>query len=65
VTPASSRRGFERALALAAEGTYTIIPGALHGVAIRAHWGRALPLPRAATWLRLVAEELRRFQAAG
>jgi dienelactone hydrolase len=65
VTPASSRRGFERALALGAEGTYTIIPGALHGVAIRAHWGRALPLPRAATWLRLVADELRRFQAAG
>jgi pimeloyl-ACP methyl ester carboxylesterase len=62
VTPASSRRGFERALALGAEGTYTIIPGALHGVAIRAHWGPALPLPRAATWLRLVAEELRRFQ---
>jgi dienelactone hydrolase len=64
VSPASSRRGFERALALGADGTYTIIPGALHGVAIRAHWGRALPLPRAGTWLRLVADELQRFQTA-
>ena len=65
VSPASSRRGFERAQALGAEGTYTIINGALHGVAIRAHWGRAIPLPRAGTWLRLVAGELRRFQTSG
>jgi dienelactone hydrolase len=64
VLPASSRRAFERAGALGADGTYTIIPGALHGVAIRAHWGRALPLPRAGTWLRLVADELQRFQTA-
>ena len=63
VLPASSRRAFERARALGAEGTYTIIPGALHGVAIRAHWGRAIPLPRAGAWLRLVADELQRFQA--
>jgi len=62
VLPASSRRGFERARALGAEGTYTIIPGALHGVALRAHWGRAIPLPRAGAWLRLVADEVRRFQ---
>ena len=65
VSPATSRRGFERALGLGAEGTYTIINGALHGVAIRAHWGRAIPLPRAGTWLRLVAAELRRFQTTG
>jgi dienelactone hydrolase len=64
VSPASSRRGYERARALGAEGAYTIIPGALHGVAIRAHWGRALPLPRAGAWLRLVADELERFQRA-
>jgi dienelactone hydrolase len=64
VSPASSRRGFERALACGAEGDYTLIPGALHGIALRAHWGRALPLPRAHTWARLVANELVRFQAA-
>ena len=65
VTPASSRRGFDRAIAIGAEGEYTIIPGAVHGVALRAHWGRPLPLPRARTWARLVGDELRRFQAPG
>lgn len=64
VSPASSRRGFERARALGVEGEYTLIPGALHGIALRAHWGRALPLPRAHTWARLVADELARFQTA-
>jgi pimeloyl-ACP methyl ester carboxylesterase len=65
VSPASSRRGFERARALGVEGDYTLIPGAVHGVALRAHWGRALPLPRAGMWARLVADELARFQSAG
>jgi pimeloyl-ACP methyl ester carboxylesterase len=65
VSPASSRRGFDRAIALGAEGEYTIIPGAVHGIALRAHWGRPVPLPRAGTWARLVADELRRFQASG
>jgi pimeloyl-ACP methyl ester carboxylesterase len=64
VSPASSRRGFERAQALGVEGEYTIIPGALHGVALRAPWGSALPLPRAHTWTELVADELARFQTA-
>jgi pimeloyl-ACP methyl ester carboxylesterase len=63
VSPAGSRRGFERARALGVEGEYTLIPGAVHGIAVRAHWGRAFPLPRAATWARLVAEELEAFQA--
>jgi pimeloyl-ACP methyl ester carboxylesterase len=63
VSPASSRRGFERARALGVEGEYTIIPGAVHGLALRAHWGRPVPLPRAHTWARLVADELRRFEA--
>ena len=64
VSPASSRRGFERARALGAEGEYTLIPGALHGIALRAIRERALPLPRAHTWARLVAKELVRFQTA-
>jgi pimeloyl-ACP methyl ester carboxylesterase len=62
VSPASSLRGLERARALGADGEYTLIPGAVHGVALRAHWGRPLPLPRAAAWARLVADELARFQ---
>ena len=65
VSPASSRRGFDRARALGVEGDYSLIAGAVHGVALRAHWGRALPLPRAGTWARLVADELALFQSAG
>ena len=65
VSPASSRRGFERARALGADGDYTLIPGAIHGVALRAHWGRAVPLLRAGAWAGLVADELALFQSAG
>ena len=45
VSPASSRRGFERARALGVAGHYELIPGALHGIALRARSGRPLPLP--------------------
>jgi pimeloyl-ACP methyl ester carboxylesterase len=58
VSPASSRRGFERARALGVAGRYELIPGALHGIALRAHWGRPLPLPRAVAWERRVAAQL-------
>jgi pimeloyl-ACP methyl ester carboxylesterase len=64
VSPANSRRGFERARALGIEGEYTLVPGAVHGVALRAHRGRPLPLPRARTWARLVGDELARFARA-
>lgn len=63
VSPASSRLGFERARALGVEGHYALIHGAVHGVALRAPWGEPVPLPRARTWLRLVAKELERFSA--
>ncbi len=63
VSAASSRRGFDRARALGVEGEYTIIPGAVHGLALRARRGHPVPLPRARTWARLVADELRRFEA--
>jgi pimeloyl-ACP methyl ester carboxylesterase len=63
VSPASSRRGFDRAQALGADGEYTLIPGAVHGLALRAHRGRALPLPRARTCAKLVADELTRFES--
>jgi pimeloyl-ACP methyl ester carboxylesterase len=65
VRPKSSRRGFERARALGVEGDYTLLPGALHGIAVRAHWGRPLALPRAGRWAELVARELERFQSVG
>jgi len=58
VSPASSQRGFERARALGVAGDYELIPGALHGIALRAHWGRPVPLPRAGAWARRVAAQL-------
>jgi dienelactone hydrolase len=62
VSPTLSRRGFDRAQAIGVEGEYTVIPGALHGVALRARSGRPLPLPRARRWAELVEAELARFQ---
>ena len=56
-----SRRGFERARALGVEGEYTLIPGGLHGVALRARSGRPWPLPRAGRWAELIAAELERW----
>ena len=61
VSPALSRRGLERARAAGAEGSYTLVPGAVHGVALRAPWGGLVPLPRAGRWAELVEGELRRF----
>jgi pimeloyl-ACP methyl ester carboxylesterase len=61
VSPKLSRHGFARARELGVEGAYTIIPGGLHGVALRARSGRLLPLPRANRWTELVATELTRF----
>jgi pimeloyl-ACP methyl ester carboxylesterase len=64
VAPAMSRRGFERARALGVEGSYTLVPGAVHGTAVRAHWGAPIALPRARRWAELVSAELERFQAS-
>lgn len=61
VHPANSRRGFERARALGVDGEYRLVRGGLHGVAVRAPWGRPVQLPRARAWVRLVADELDRF----
>jgi pimeloyl-ACP methyl ester carboxylesterase len=63
VSPDNSRRGYERARPLGVDGDYRLIKGALHGVALRARWGRPVPLPRAHAWLRLCAAELERFEA--
>jgi pimeloyl-ACP methyl ester carboxylesterase len=64
VSPASSRRGFERAVAAGADGTYTTIPGAVHGIAVRGPNGRVVPLPRARRWAELVSAELARFASS-
>ena len=61
VSPALSRRGLERARAAGAECAYTLVPGGVHGVALRAPWGGLVPLPRARRWAELVEDELRRF----
>jgi dienelactone hydrolase len=61
VSPTLSRRGFERARAVGVEGTYELIPGALHGIALRARNGRPVPLPRADAWARRVAAQLATF----
>ena len=58
VSPSISRRGFERARALGVDGTYTLIPGALHGIAVRGRGGRLIPLPRARRWIELAASRV-------
>ncbi len=63
VSPSSSRRSFDRARRLGIEGTYRLIPGALHGIAIRARSG-VVPLPGARRWAALVAERIDGWAAA-
>ena len=60
VSASHSRKGFDRARERGVEGRYVLIPGALHGVALRP-WGNLLALPKADRWAELVEEELRRF----
>src|SRR5436305_9085362 len=63
VSPESSRRGFERARSLGVQGTYRIIPGAVHGIALRAGSG-VVPLPRARLCAALAAERIETWEAA-
>ena len=58
VSPTLSRRGFDRAIRLGVDGSYTVIPGAVHGLALRSPGGRLLPLPRAGRWAELVLARL-------
>jgi pimeloyl-ACP methyl ester carboxylesterase len=60
VAPSLARRGFERARAIGVDGELTIIPGAVHGLALRAR-GRLVALPRTRRWLALAEEEIRRL----
>ncbi len=57
VSPTSSRAGFDRAQALGAEGSYRLIKGAVHGVALRSPFG-LVPLPRAGEWADLTAHHI-------
>jgi dienelactone hydrolase len=59
VSAAGSRRGFERARALGVPGTYTLIRGAAHAIALRS--GRPVPMPRAGAWARHVADHLEAY----
>lgn len=61
VSPSISRRGYERARGLGADGTYTVIPGAVHGIALRSPWG-LVTLPRASRWAALAAERVACFR---
>jgi dienelactone hydrolase len=56
VHPDSSRQGLRRVLAAGATGSHTLIPGAVHPIALRAPWGGRVPMPRADAWVRSVVE---------
>jgi pimeloyl-ACP methyl ester carboxylesterase len=58
VSPRLSRAGFERARALGVEGDYTLIHGAVHGIAVRPLGLGLVPLPRAKRWLEFVARAI-------
>ena len=64
VSPTGSRRGFDRAQREGIDGTYRLIRGAIHPIALRAPWGGVVAAPRARAWIRLVAVELERFEMA-
>ena len=62
VSPASSLAGFERAQRLGVPGTYELIPGGLHGAALR-RGSRIVRLPRAGAWVDRVRARLELFAA--
>ena len=61
VSPSHSRKGFDRARERGADGSYTLVPGGIHGIALRSPWGKLVTLPKARRWAELVEAELRRF----
>lgn len=64
VSPGHSRAGFERAQASGAVGSYTLVPRALHGVALRSPSGGLFTLPGAKRWLAPVSASLTAFAEA-
>jgi len=63
VHPEHSRAGVARLRAAGADATHTVIPGAVHGIAIRP-FGRIVRLPHARDWVELVGDELNWFAGA-
>ena len=63
VSASHSKKGFDRARERGADGSYVLIPGALHGIALRSPWGKLLKLPKAERWAELVERELRRVSS--
>ena len=63
VKPAMSRAACERARALGIDVDRTMVPGALHAVALRRRGGGLLALPGARRYASLVGAELERFCA--
>jgi pimeloyl-ACP methyl ester carboxylesterase len=63
VSASLSRRGYERARALGVPGSYALIRGGLHGLALRSPGGRLVGLPRARAWARAIAAQLETFAA--
>ena len=63
VSPELSLRAAERARALGVDTSRTMIPGAMHAIALRAPWGTPVPLPRGGRWVELTAAELGRLCA--
>jgi len=64
VSPAVSRRGFERARARGVQGTYTVLERALHGAAVRSPSGELVRLPRWRAWVEQVDGALGRLVGA-
>jgi pimeloyl-ACP methyl ester carboxylesterase len=54
VNPASSRAGFERIMRLGGRGTYSLLPGGIHPIALRA-FGGLVPMPKAGAWVEWVS----------
>lgn len=63
VSARHSREGFDRARERGAVGRYVLVPGGLHGVALRKPSGGLLTLPRADRWTEPIEQELRGFIA--
>lgn len=63
VTPESSRRGFRRIVDLGATGTYQLIRGGGHAIALRGPRNWVVPLPFARRWAREVHELLDTYES--
>ena len=63
VRPSISLEAAERARVAGADVERTVIPGAVHAIALRSPRGALVPMPRARRWAQLVGAELERFCA--